>query len=142
MSAPTPPSNSKSVVLVDDEISYIDLLEQLLREHLACPVHSFTKPTEALRALPGLNAGLIVTDFQMPGLNGLDFIFEAQKIVPSVPVIMITAYNLKFTKDELKRVPSLRTVVVKPFKWTTLAEQISRFWPPPTPPPFPSGGAL
>ena len=126
----------KSVVLVDDDVAYIDLLEQLLGEHLNCPVHSFTKPVEALRALPDLNVGLIVTDFQMPGLTGLDLIYEAQKIVPGVPAVLITAYNLKFTKDELKRVPALRTVIVKPFKWTTLAEQISRFWPSPSNPPF------
>jgi len=127
---------AKSVVLVDDDAAYLDLLEQLLIEHLHCPVHSFTKPGEALRALPNLNVGLIVTDYQMPALTGMDLIFEAQRLVPGVPAILITAYQLKFTKEELKRVPSLKSVVVKPFKWSTLAEQITRYWPSRSNPPF------
>ena len=129
-----PPSGGKIVVLVDDEISYIDLLQQLLGEHLACPVHGYTKPADALRAMPGLNVGLIITDYQMPDINGLQFIAEAQKINPNVPVVMITAYNMTFTERELAAVPSLKAVVRKPFKWTTLAEEVVKFWPDANPP--------
>src|SRR3954463_14766035 len=39
-------NGDKIVVLVDDEFSYIDLLQQLLADHLACPVHGFTKPAD------------------------------------------------------------------------------------------------
>ena len=120
--------------MVDDEISYIDLLQQLLGEHLACPVHGYTKPADALRAMPGLNVGLIITDYQMPDINGLQFIAEAQKINPNVPVVMITAYNMTFTERELAAVPSLKAVVRKPFKWTTLAEEVVKFWPDANPP--------
>ena len=129
-----PPTGGKIVVLVDDEISYIDLLQQLLGEHLACPVHGYTKPADALRAMPGLNVGLIITDYQMPDINGLQFIAEAQKINPNVPVVMITAYNMTFTERELAAVPSLKAVVRKPFKWTTLAEEVVKFWPDANPP--------
>ena len=121
-------------MLVDDEISYIDLLQQLLGEHLACPVHGYTKPADAVRALPLLNVGLIITDFQMPDMNGLQFIMEVQKIKPGVPVVMITAYNMTFTDRELAAVPSLKAIVRKPFKWTTLAEEVVKYWPDPYPP--------
>jgi hypothetical protein len=55
MSNSAPKSGEKIVMLVDDEFSYIDLLQQLLGEHLDRPVHGFTKPADALRALPSLN---------------------------------------------------------------------------------------
>src|SRR5436190_16771586 len=55
MSNSAPKPGEKIVVLVDDEFSYIDLLQQLLGEHLDRPVHGFTKPADALRALPSLN---------------------------------------------------------------------------------------
>ena len=119
----------KIVVLVDDEIAYIDLLQQLLSEHLACPVRGFTRPTDALRALPELNVGLIITDYQMPDMNGLQFIAEVQKQDPTIPAVMITAYLLKFTQRELSKVPSLKAVVRKPFKWKTLAEHVVKYWP-------------
>jgi CheY-like chemotaxis protein len=119
---------------VDDEVAYIDLLQQLLGEHLGCPLHSFNKPADALKALPGLNAGLIITDYQMPNMNGLEFIAEVQKLIPNVPVVMITAYQLKFTPQEMARVPALKAVIRKPFKWTTLADHVVAYWPDSRPP--------
>jgi len=131
----SPAKNSdKIVVLVDDEFSYIDLLQQLLSDHLECPVHGFTKPADALRALPTLNVGMIITDYQMPDINGLQFVGEVQKISTSIPAIMITAYNMSFTPRELAAVPSLKSIVRKPFKWTVLAEEVVKYWPDPNPP--------
>ncbi len=134
MSLVLPRTDEKIVVLVDDEIAYIDLLQQLLSEHLACPVRGFTSPAEALLALPNLNVGLIITDYQMPAMNGLQFLAEVQKRDPNIPAVMITAYLLKFTKTELAKVPALKAVVRKPFKWKTLAEHIVKYWPDTRPP--------
>ena len=131
----SPSKNSgKIILLVDDEFSYIDLLQQLLSDHLECPVHGFTKPADALRALPTLNVGMIITDFQMPDINGLQFVAEVQKVNPSIPAVMITAYNMSFTPRELAAVPSLKAVVRKPFKWTVLAEEVVKYWPDANPP--------
>lgn len=140
---PNTPSTSgeKIIVLVDDEISYVDLLEQLLSEHLACPVHGFTKPADALRAIPLLNVGLIVSDYQMPEMTGLEFIREVQKISPGIPVVMITAYHLKFTEREMAEVPSLKMIIRKPFKWSTLANEVVKYWPDAHPPRVIASGA-
>jgi CheY-like chemotaxis protein len=145
MSNSAPKPGEKIVVLVDDEFSYIDLLQQLLGEHLDRPVHGFTKPADAIRALPSLNVGIIITDYQMPDMNGLQFIAAVQKLNPDVPVVMITAYNMSFTERELASVPSLKAIVRKPFKWTVLAAEVVKYWPDANPPkvlrsgaPFPS----
>lgn len=134
MSLPSNKYTGKIVVLVDDEFSYIDLLQQLLSDHLACPVHGFTKPADALRALPDLNVGMLITDYQMPDMNGLQLIAEVQKINPQIPAVMITAYNMSFTPRELASVPALKTIVRKPFKWTVLAQEVVKHWPDPNPP--------
>lgn len=134
MSHSAPQPGEKIVVLVDDEFSYIDLLQQLLGEHLDRPVHGFTKPADALRALPALNVGIIITDYQMPDINGLQFITRVQKINPAIPVVMITAYNMTFTDRELATVPSLKAIVRKPFKWTALAAELVKHWPDANPP--------
>ena len=134
MSLPPSKNGDKIVVLVDDEFSYIDLLQQLLSEHLACPVHGYTKPADALRAMPKLNVGMIITDYQMPDMNGLQFVAEVQKLNPNIPAVMITAYNMSFTPRELAAVPSLKAVVRKPFKWTVLADEVVKYWPDAHPP--------
>jgi CheY-like chemotaxis protein len=141
MSNPAPKSAEKIVMLVDDEFSYIDLLQQLLGEHLDRPVHGFTKPADAVRALPTLNVGIIITDYQMPDMNGLQFIAEVQKINPHIPVVMITAYNMSFTDRELAAVPSLKAIVRKPFRWTTLAAELVKYWPDANPPKVIRSGA-
>lgn len=124
------------VVLVDDESGYLDILQQLLSEHLSCKVHGFTSPREALKAMTRLHVGLIVTDFNMPGMNGLEFVAAAQEVKPGVSAVMITAYQQAFTQAERDRVPALKMVVPKPFRWVALAEQIDRFWPADSTPPF------
>jgi two-component SAPR family response regulator len=134
MSLALPRTAEKIVLLVDDEVAYLDLLEQLLSEHLACTVRSFTTPTKALEILPSLNVGLIITDYQMPDMNGLQFMAEVQKIYPALPAVMITAYQLEFSRSELDQVPSLKAIVRKPFKWKTLAEHIVKYWPDQRPP--------
>ncbi len=130
---------TKSVVLVDDETAYLELLSQQVTANLACPVFSFNRPEDALKALPELNAGLIITDFQMPGLNGFQFIRRVQRLVPGVPVLMITAVPEQFPEDEINELPSLKGVVHKPFKWAELAVHIARHWPA-SQPPFPNAG--
>lgn len=129
-------ASQRCVMLVDDEIAYIDLLEQLLGEHLSCPVHSFSRPAEALKALPTLDVGLIVTDFHMPGLDGLEFLGAVAKIRTDLPAVMITAHEIELDSDRARRLPALKAIVRKPFKWNVLAGEISRYWTG-SRPPFP-----
>lgn len=139
-SSPTVPAKKpKCVILVDDEKAYIDLLEQLLSAHLACPVYSFSRPADALAALPTLEVGLVVTDYNMPEIDGLQLLSKIDQMTPGVPAVMITAYQDKFNEQQLAKVPNLRAVIRKPFKWVSLAEQISKYWNGSTPP-FPMTG--
>lgn len=138
---PTTPSPElpprRCVVLVDDEASYLDLLEQLLSEHLACPVHPFARAEDALAAMPGLTVGLIVTDFNMPDVDGLEFLARAHAIAPGVGAVMITGHPVVFTPEQVKIAPNLRAIVRKPFRWPALAAEISRHWPEESRSPFP-----
>lgn len=128
------PSPPKSVVLVDDDKFYTQLLTQLLAENLDCPVVSFLNPREALHALPALNVGVIVTDYEMPELNGFEFMAEAVKIAP-VPVILITGHPLNAAMTHLISESPVKSVLPKPFSWRQLGDEIVRHWPD-------AGGAL
>ena len=124
----------KSVVVVDDEQSYTDLLAQLLGENLTCPVHTFTRPLAALEVLPLLDAGVIVTDYYMPQINGIEFLRRAQELCPGVPFLMITGHMMELEAADYREEKALKAVLAKPFSWRMLADEIIRHWPDAHPP--------
>jgi len=107
----------------------------MLADNLDCPVHAFARPLEALQALPRLNPGVIVTDYYMPQLNGLEFIRQAAVIVPDSHFVVITGHNLSSEEDAMARIPSLKGFLEKPFGWRKLADEILRVWPSHSPAP-------
>jgi DNA-binding NtrC family response regulator len=123
------PLPSKPIILVDDEKSYTDLLTQMLEENLDCSVHAFSRPLEALKALPRLTPSVVVTDYFMPQLNGLDFIRQAAPLVPDAAFVLITGHNLEAEREMMARLAPLKGFLAKPFGWRTLANEILRVWP-------------
>lgn len=111
--------------MIDDEKSYVDLLAAMLTENLGCPVFTFIRPREAIAALPNLNAGVVVTDYHMPQMNGFDVVRQASPLVPGVPFILITGHSLHLVDHELPVGSPLRAILPKPFGWRRLAEEIA-----------------
>lgn len=131
-----PARPTKSIVLVDDEKSYNDLIKQMLVENLDCPVHGFTRPLEALDELTSLDPAVIVTDYFMPEMNGIEFIQRAAPLVPKAVFIMISGNNLSAEQPRMEKLASLKLFLAKPFGWRKLADEILRFWPADTRVPF------
>ena len=119
----------KPVVVVDDEKSYTDLITQMLADNLHCPVHSFARPLDALRALPQIDPGVVVTDYNMPQVNGLEFIRQAMPLVPRTTFVLITGHDLSAYQDEMDRLTALKGFLAKPFGTRKLMAEILRVWP-------------
>ncbi len=119
----------QSIVLVDDEKSYTDLMSQMLEENLDCRVVTFIRPLDALSALAELRPPVVVTDYYMPQINGLEFIRRATKLVPDAAFVLITGHNLGEVDDEIGRLAPLKGFLPKPFGWRRLADEILRVWP-------------
>jgi two-component system response regulator FixJ len=115
----------KSIVLVDDEKTYVDLLAQLLTENLGCSVVVFHGPIEALAALPTIDVGCVVSDFHMPDMNGYEFIRRAAIIVPGVPFIMISGHAVHLMENRSAWPAAMTSLLAKPFSWRKLGEEIA-----------------
>lgn len=81
------------MLLVDDEPenlrSYREILEDLGYRVIAEP-----EAGSALSAIrEGARVDLVITDYRMPGINGLEFITSLRRELPEVPVIMLTAFG-------------------------------------------------
>jgi len=125
----TPKGPRRSVVIVDDERSYVELISQMIADNLDCPVHAFTRPSEALASLDRVAAGVIVTDYFMPEMDGVEFIKRASKISPKAVFIMISGHNLEPIERELARLRRLKMRLQKPFGWRPLADAVIKVWP-------------
>ena len=95
---------------VPEAVSYTHLAD-----NLDCAVHPFTRPEDALKALTDLAAGVVVTDYSMPDMNGIEFIKKASKIVPKAAFIIISGHNFESVDRELARLDMLKMRLQKPF---------------------------
>lgn len=78
------------LMIVDDEPINVMLLEEIAKEMGHDPV-SFLNPNEALEWSQQNPVDLIIVDFNMPGMNGLDLLSEIRTVHPEIMSIMITA---------------------------------------------------
>jgi response regulator RpfG family c-di-GMP phosphodiesterase len=54
--------------------------------------HVFNSPKEALEFLKENKPDLVISDFMMPDMNGLEFLTEVKKLYPEVSKILLTGY--------------------------------------------------
>jgi DNA-binding NtrC family response regulator len=122
-------SSRRSIVIVDDERSYVELMSQMIAENLDCKVHAFTNPVDALENLPAISAGVVVTDYSMPQMDGIEFIRKASKVAPKSAFIMISGHDLDTMKEDLDTLKTLKLRLQKPFGWRPLTEAVLKVWP-------------
>jgi len=82
----------KRILLVDDEENARIGLSRLLANE-GFIVDSVSNGFEALSYLRQQNVDLIISDINMPEMNGITFLKEIHKSFPKSNVIMITAYG-------------------------------------------------
>ena len=88
------------ILVVDDELDVQDLFIQRFRKEIKSGDYQFTFATSGEQALEllsnfGLEAVLILSDINMPGMSGLELLDRIKKEHPAPPpiVMMITAYG-------------------------------------------------
>lgn len=80
-----------SILVVDDEPNYLIVLSELLREE-GFEVYTAPGGKEGLGIIREYDLDLVITDMQMPTMDGLQFLQEIKTINSDLPVIIITAY--------------------------------------------------
>ncbi|MFC1705657.1 sigma-54-dependent transcriptional regulator [Planctomycetota bacterium] len=112
------------ILIVDDEPSMCELLEADLGTRGFEPVW-FTSADEAFAELGGETFDVVLTDLNMPGLNGIDLCKRIVANRPDTPVIVITAFGSLETAVAAIRAGAY-DFVTKPVEMDVLALTLER----------------
>jgi len=108
----------RSILVVEDEAKLRRLVELQLADE-GFQVRSAPDAEAALQLLNKEPFDLLVTDFQLPGMNGLEFLQAAKRIDAQMPVVIMTAYgSVESAVDAMKAGAS--DYVLKPFSLAEL----------------------
>jgi two-component system response regulator FlrC len=123
--------NPFQILLVEDDTDLREAISVTLRlggvDHVA-----FECAEDALPAIDPEVEQMLVTDFRLPGMNGLQLLAQAREKHPQLPVVVMTAYaDTQLAVQALKG--GARDFLIKPFMPQQLLEVIARHHPSPPP---------
>ena len=82
----------EKILIIDDEQVNRVVLRQVLGKE-GYQIVEAEDGHSGLKVVREQNPDLVLTDFRMPGMNGLEVLAEIQKINPHLPVIVLTAFG-------------------------------------------------
>jgi two-component system alkaline phosphatase synthesis response regulator PhoP len=115
---------NKKVLIVDDEIHIVHVVAIKLRNN-GYDVISAENGVQAFKLVQEEKPDVVVTDFQMPVMNGMELIekLRQDKATESLPVILLTARGFAIT-DEQEQQLQVSAVLSKPFSPKDLLRNI------------------
>ncbi len=112
-----------TIVVVDDEPTIVLMCRRVL-EAQGHVVHGFTDVHSALAQLQAATADLLVIDYKMPDLNGIEIIRRAWDLRPGLRVLMITAHGTREVTG-LASQTGVQNIVLKPFTPSELVRGVA-----------------
>jgi len=120
---------SVSILVVDDEPDVADLFRQRFRHEARQGTYVMHFAASGEQALSLLSGGIepqlivILSDINMPGMDGLTLLHEIKQRFPDLPVMMVTAYG-----DDARRRRATEygasEFITKPVDFDILKEQL------------------
>jgi predicted regulator of Ras-like GTPase activity (Roadblock/LC7/MglB family)/ActR/RegA family two-component response regulator len=105
----------KRVLVVDDEADMLWMLQRNLNKDMEeVEILAAESGEEALSILSDKKIDLVISDINMPGMNGLDLLVEINNRYPETGVIIMTAYPSNTYENQAMMSGSLR-FIEKPF---------------------------
>jgi len=120
------PRGKERILFVDDEKAMVDAIQPMIKR-LGYKVTARTSSIEALeafRANPD-RFDLVITDFTMPNMTGLELAKELLKLRSDIPIILCTGYSEHINEEKAKR-SGIRAFVMKPVVLDEIANTVRK----------------
>ena len=114
----------KKVLVADDEIHIVQVVAIKLRNN-GFEVITADNGLSAFELVCSENPDFIVTDYQMPGMTGIEFIEKIRNRPESadVPVVMLTARDFSIEEEQRKKL-NISFCLSKPFSPRELLQKV------------------
>lgn len=86
------PTGQPSILIVDDEDMVITSIRAFLQLETEYKIAGITSPVEALKYLETNPVEVVVSDYLMPKLNGLQFLAKAKELQPEAARVLLTGH--------------------------------------------------
>jgi CheY-like chemotaxis protein len=117
---------SKPVILaVDNAVMFLNSLKRYLQD-THYDLHCVTSGSEALKFLDDNKADLILTDAEMPEMDGYELTRKIKQRGIDTPIVFITANSEKEDIDRITKAGAAG-VLAKPFRTNQLIAKIKEF---------------
>ena len=118
--------DNERILLVDDETELVESGIRVLK-WMGYQVQGATDPTEALEMIRDQphQFDLIISDFSMPRMNGMQLAEEIKRINPGIPIILLTGYSSDVPKKQIKSTV-INGIIIKPVSKNELARVIRK----------------
>jgi CheY-like chemotaxis protein len=107
--------SNRTILVADDEVHIVQVVAIKLRNN-GYTVVTAPNGTEALAVMQDTPCDAVITDFQMPGMNGIELVekLRSNPATASIPVIMLTARGFAIDGDQ-KETLGIAHCLSKPF---------------------------
>lgn len=112
------------MLLIDDDVWIRDSL-RLFFEAEGCVLSALETAEEGIEALNEQCYDIIISDYRLPGMDGLAFLKQVKKMQPSAVKILITAYGNKEVVSEARKI-GIEDFIEKPFTNKSIEESLFR----------------
>jgi DNA-binding NtrC family response regulator len=82
-----------SILLVDDEENILKALRRVLGRRKDWEIETYTRAEEALRRMRIKNFELVLSDYRMPGMDGVQFLSQVKQLQPETMRLIISGHT-------------------------------------------------
>jgi len=82
-----------SILLVDDDPMLLSCLEELLVQARYTVIARQSAADALVEVEKGTPVDLVITDYKMSGMDGIEFLFKLRHLHPDVPAFMLTGHG-------------------------------------------------
>ncbi|MCB0155062.1 MAG: response regulator [Anaerolineae bacterium] len=116
------PQRIHRILIVDDEEYVVFTLKEGLQKLPNCEVYTASRGSEALEHFKRQPFDLLITDYKMPGMDGITLATQIRHMYPQTAIVVVTAYGDNLLHEQIIDAATIRCILDKPVKLSKIRQ--------------------